>query len=74
MVGKSFLGNKRDGLCTGAVDEGPIIEQSTERVSHRDTVDDLLRKGRGVERIVLLAALRAHLEDRIIVRDLRGDQ
>ena len=45
--------------ATANLDEGPIIEQSTERVSHRDTVDDLLRKGRGVERIVLLAALRA---------------
>ena len=53
--------------ATANLDEGPIIEQSTERVSHRDTVDDLLRKGRGVERVVLLAALRAHLDDRIIV-------
>ena len=53
--------------ATANLDEGPIIEQGTERVSHRDTVDDLLRKGRGVERVVLLAALRAHLDDRIIV-------
>ena len=53
--------------ATANLDEGPIIEQGTERVSHRDTVDDLLRKGRGVERVVLLASLRAHLDDRIIV-------
>jgi len=53
--------------ATASLDEGPIIEQDTERVSHRDSIDDLLRKGRGVERIVLLTALRAHLEDRIIV-------
>lgn len=53
--------------ATASLDEGPIIEQGTERVSHRDTVDDLLRKGRGVERVVLLAALRAHLEDRVMV-------
>jgi len=53
--------------ATACLDEGPIIEQGTARVSHRDEVDDLLRKGRGVERICLLHALRAHLEDRIIV-------
>ncbi|KAH8045906.1 phosphoribosylglycinamide formyltransferase [Aureococcus anophagefferens] len=53
--------------ATANLDEGPIIEQDVERVSHRDSVDDLLRKGRGVERRTLMVALRAHLEDRIIV-------
>ena len=53
--------------ATANLDEGPIIEQDVERVSHRDSVDDLLRKGRGVERRTLMVALRAHLEDRIVV-------
>ena len=37
------------------------------RVSHRDTVDDLVRKGRDLERVVLARAVRAHLEDRVLV-------
>ena len=53
--------------ATANLDEGPIIEQEVESVSHRDSIDDLLRKGRGVERRTLLAALRAHLDDRVIV-------
>lgn len=53
--------------ATANLDEGPIIEQNIERVTHRDSVDDLLRKGRSVERMVLIQALRAHLDDRIIV-------
>ena len=53
--------------ATGELDEGPIIEQSVARASHRDSVDDLTRKGRDVERTVLAAAVRAHLEDRILV-------
>ena len=39
------------------------------RASHRDSVDDLKRKGRDVERTVLAAAVRAHLEDRVLVYD-----
>ncbi len=53
--------------ATGELDEGPIIEQSVARASHRDSVDDLTRKGRDVERTVLAAAVRAHLEDRVLV-------
>jgi formyltetrahydrofolate deformylase len=53
--------------ATGELDEGPIIEQSVARASHRDSVDDLTRKGRDVERTVLAAAVRAHLENRVLV-------
>ncbi|KAJ1461537.1 formyl transferase [Pelagophyceae sp. CCMP2097] len=52
---------------TANLDEGPIIEQNVARVSHRDSVEDLLRKGRTIERGVLMEALRAHIEDRIVV-------
>ncbi|MDJ0785778.1 MAG: formyltetrahydrofolate deformylase [Myxococcota bacterium] len=53
--------------ATTDLDEGPIIEQSVIRTSHRDTVGDLVRKGRDVERDVLARAVRWHLEDRIVV-------
>ena len=52
---------------TGDLDEGPIIEQDVERISHRDTPDDLIRKGRDIERRVLAGAVRAHLEDRVLL-------
>jgi formyltetrahydrofolate deformylase len=52
---------------TADLDQGPIIEQDTARCSHRDTLDDLVRKGRDLERRVLATALRCHLEDRILV-------
>ncbi len=52
---------------TADLDEGPIIEQDTERVSHRDTPDDLVRKGRDIERRVLASAVRAFLEDRVLM-------
>jgi len=52
---------------TRDLDEGPIIEQDVERVSHRDAPDDLVRKGRDIERRVLARALRHHLEDRVIL-------
>ena len=52
---------------TGELDQGPIIEQDVTRVSHRDTVEDLVRKGRDLERLVLARAVRAHLEDRVLV-------
>ena len=52
--------------ATADLDEGPIIEQDVVAVSHRDTIDDLVRKGRDVERMVLARAVRAHLEDRIL--------
>jgi formyltetrahydrofolate deformylase len=55
--------------ATTDLDEGPIVEQDVIRVSHRDTVDDLVAKGRDVERTVLSRAVRWHLEDRILVYD-----
>jgi formyltetrahydrofolate deformylase len=54
---------------TLALDEGPIIEQGVMAVSHRDTVDDLVRKGRDLERSVLSNAVRCHVEDRVLVYD-----
>jgi formyltetrahydrofolate deformylase len=52
---------------TSELDEGPIIHQDVTPTSHRDSVDDLVRKGRDLERVVLSTAVRAHLEDRILV-------
>ena len=52
---------------TPALDEGPIIEQDVERISHRDTPEDLIRKGRDIERRVLARAVRRHLEDRVLL-------
>jgi formyltetrahydrofolate deformylase len=51
---------------TSDLDEGPIIDQDVERISHRDMPDDLVRKGRDIERRVLARAIRYHLEDRVI--------
>jgi len=52
---------------TEELDAGPIINQDVVRVSHRDAVPDLVRKGRDVERIVLADAVRWHLEHRVVV-------
>ena len=52
---------------TEALDDGPIIEQDVVRVSHRDTVDDLIRKGRDLEKIVLSRAVRWHVENRVLL-------
>jgi formyltetrahydrofolate deformylase len=52
---------------TDNLDEGPIIEQDIIRISHKDSLDDLIRKGRDLERMVLARALRFHLQDRILV-------
>jgi formyltetrahydrofolate deformylase len=52
---------------TEELDGGPIIEQDVGRVSHRDTVADLQRIGRDIERVVLARATKWHLEDRILV-------
>ncbi len=57
--------------ATAELDEGPIIAQDVVPTTHRDTIQDLVRKGRDVERIVLARALRAHLEDRIIAEGRR---
>ncbi|WP_137129049.1 formyltetrahydrofolate deformylase [Rhizobium sp. FY34] len=52
---------------TGDLDEGPIICQDVEPVSHADTPDDLVRKGRDIERRVLARAVAWHLEDRVLL-------
>jgi formyltetrahydrofolate deformylase len=51
---------------TEQLDQGPIIEQDVVRVSHPNTVDDLIRKGRDLERMVLARAVRLHLECRVL--------
>ena len=53
--------------ATADLDEGPIIDQGVVDCSHRDSVDDLKRKGRDLEKVVLARAVRAHLQDRILV-------
>ena len=78
----AFVGGKpyhqahaRGVKCIGAtahyattdLDEGPIIEQDVIRTSHCDSVEDLVRKGRDVERAVLSRAVRWHLDDRVLV-------
>ena len=52
---------------TEHLDEGPIIEQDVVRCSHRDSVADLIRKGRDLEKVVLARAVRWHVEDRVLV-------
>jgi formyltetrahydrofolate deformylase len=54
-------------FVTTDLDEGPIIEQDVERVSHRDTPEDLLRKGRDIERRVLARAVRAYVDGRVLL-------
>ncbi len=56
---------------TTDLDEGPIIEQDVERISHSDTAEDLVRKGRDIERRVLSRAVGLHLDGRVI---LNGDR
>ena len=58
--------------ATAELDAGPIIEQGVIRVSHRDMVQEMERKGRDIERTVLARAVRWHLEDRIVVHDGRA--
>lgn len=53
--------------ATSELDAGPIIEQDVVRVSHRDEVDDLIRKGKDLERVVLARAVRLHLQNRVLV-------
>ncbi len=52
---------------TSDLDEGPIIEQDVERISHQDSPDNLVRKGRDIERRVLARALAWHLQDRVLL-------
>ena len=54
-------------FVTSDLDEGPIIEQDVERISHSDTPENLVRKGRDIERRVLARALAYHLEDRVLL-------
>jgi formyltetrahydrofolate deformylase len=54
-------------FVTPELDEGPIIEQDVERISHRDTPAALIRKGRDIERRVLARAVRWVLEDRVLL-------
>ena len=53
--------------ATRDLDEGPIIQQDVARVTHRHGVDDLVRKGRDLEKVVLAQAVRWHLENRVLV-------
>jgi formyltetrahydrofolate deformylase len=52
---------------TATLDDGPIIEQDVARISHRDQLDDLLEKGRDLEKLVLARAVRWHIDHRILV-------
>lgn len=52
---------------TSELDAGPIIEQDVVRISHRDEVNDLIRKGKDIERIVLARAVRSHLRHRVLI-------
>ncbi len=53
-------------FVTPDLDEGPIIEQDVERITHADSPDDLIRKGRDIERRVLARAVRYFTECRVI--------
>ena len=52
---------------TEVLDDGPIIEQDVVRVSHRDSVEDLIQKGRDLEKVVLSRAVRWHIENRVLL-------
>jgi len=54
---------------TEELDQGPIIEQDVVRVSHRDTLEDMVKKGRDLEKLVLARAVKWHLENKILVYD-----
>jgi formyltetrahydrofolate deformylase len=56
---------------TAELDEGPIIDQDVIRVDHTDTVADMVRKGRDIEKVVLARGLRWHLEDRVLMHGNR---
>ena len=56
---------------TEELDAGPIVDQDVQRVGHGYTVEDLVRVGRDLERVVLARALRSHLDDRVIAHDGR---
>nr|WP_308199073.1 formyltetrahydrofolate deformylase [Saccharothrix sp. S26] len=52
---------------TADLDQGPIVEQDVIRVDHTDSINDMVRKGRDIEKVVLARGLRWHLEDRVLV-------
>jgi formyltetrahydrofolate deformylase len=52
---------------TEVLDDGPIIEQQVVRISHRDSVEDLVHKGRDLEKVVLSRAVSWHLENRVLL-------
>ncbi|MCZ2341723.1 MAG: formyltetrahydrofolate deformylase [Bacteroidales bacterium] len=54
---------------TDELDEGPIIEQDVSRISHRDGLEDLIAKGRDLEKVVLSRAVRWHIDNRVLVYD-----
>ena len=54
-------------FATSELDAGPIIEQDVTHITHRDSVADMVRKGRDLERLVLARALRWYLDDRVLV-------
>jgi formyltetrahydrofolate deformylase len=58
--------------ATSDLDCGPIIDQDVTRVTHRDGISDMIRKGRDLERLVLSRALRWHLNDRVVVTGNEG--
>jgi formyltetrahydrofolate deformylase len=57
--------------ATAELDAGPIIEQDVQRVGHGYTLEDLIRVGRDLERVVLARAVRSHLDDRVLVHEGR---
>jgi formyltetrahydrofolate deformylase len=57
--------------ATAILDDGPIIDQDVVRVSHRDAVEDLQRRGRDLEVVVLARAVHAHVEHRVLVHGRR---
>jgi formyltetrahydrofolate deformylase len=52
---------------TEVLDDGPIIDQDVVRISHRDSVEDLIQKGRDLEKVVLSRAVRWHIDDRVLL-------
>ena len=67
ITGPSSSSGVTAHYVTAELDDGPIIDQDVLRVSHRDDVADLRRKGRDLEVTVLARAVRAHVEHRILV-------
>ena len=56
---------------TAELDQGPIVEQDVIRVDHTDSIPDMVRKGRDIEKVVLARGLRWHLEDRVLLHGNR---